>query len=96
MFPCTSCGLCCQNITNIKELNSYDLGNGTCKYFDLINNECTIYDGRPSICRIDKMFDLVYSKKFTQEEFYIGNANVCNHLQGEYKMDKSFRVKIGE
>jgi len=96
MFPCTSCGLCCQNISNIKELERYDLGNGICKYFDSISNLCTIYENRPDICRVDKMFDLVYSKEFTQEEFYIGNAKVCNDLQEQYKMDKSFRVTIGE
>lgn len=96
MFPCTSCGLCCQNISNIAELKSYDLGNGTCKYFDKVNNLCTIYENRPDICRVDKMFNLVYSNEFTQEEFYIGNAKVCNELQEKYKMDKSFRVKIGE
>jgi uncharacterized protein len=96
MFPCTSCGLCCQNITNIEELKTYDLGNGTCKYFDCISNECTIYSDRPDICRVDKMFDLVYNKKFTQEEFYIGNAKICNHLQEKYRMDKNFRIKIGE
>ena len=96
MFPCTSCGLCCQNILNIEELKAYDLGNGTCKYFDHISSECIIYEDRPNICRVDKMFDLVYNKEFTQKEFYIGNARVCNHLQEEYKIDKSFRVKIGE
>ena len=94
MFPCTGCGLCCQNITTIKELKEYDLGNGICKYFDHINNECRIYDNRPDICRVDKMYELVYYKEFTKEEFYIGNANICNHLQRQYKMDKSFRVKI--
>ena len=94
MFPCTGCGLCCQNITNIEELKGYDLGNGICKYFDHISNQCKIYDNRPDICRVDKMFDLVYSKKFTQKEFYIGNAKVCNYLQEQYKIDKSYRVQI--
>ena len=49
MFPCTGCGLCCQNITNIEELKEYDLGNGVCKYFDSISNKCKIYDDRPNI-----------------------------------------------
>jgi Fe-S-cluster containining protein len=26
MFPCTSCGLCCPNISKIEELKNYDLG----------------------------------------------------------------------
>jgi len=94
MFPCTSCGLCCQNIRNIEELKEFDLGNGTCKYFNYNNQECTIYEHRPNICRVDKMFELVYYKKFTREEFYIGNAKVCNALQVQYKFDKNFRVII--
>jgi Fe-S-cluster containining protein len=96
MFPCTGCGLCCQNITNIKELKEYDLGNGTCKYFDNISAECKIYNGRPDICRVDKMFELEYSKYVTKHTFYMGNASVCNSLQEQYKVDKKFRVKIGE
>ena len=42
------------------------------------------------------MFDLIYSKEFTQKEFYIGNAKVCNELQEKYKIDESFKVKIGK
>ncbi len=96
MFPCTSCGLCCQNISNVEELKLYNLGNGICKYLDKINNSCKIYDSRPDICRVDKMFELIYHKEFSLEEFYIANANVCNQLQEEYKTDKSFKVIIGE
>lgn len=94
MFPCTSCGLCCQNISHIKELKELDLGNGTCEHFNSINNGCNIYDTRPDICRVDKMFDLKYHKKFSKEEFYRLNANACNNLQKAYGVDKSFQVKI--
>lgn len=94
MFPCTSCGLCCQNISKIKELRDYDLGNGVCKYLNLISNECEIYDKRPDICKVDKMFQLEYKKYFTKEVFYIENAKVCNSLQEKYKIDKSFRINI--
>lgn len=96
MFPCTECGLCCQNIRNIEELKSYDLGNGTCKYFNKLNNQCIIYHDRPNICRVDKMFELVYYKEFTRKEFYIENAKACNKLQELYHIDKNFRVKVGE
>ncbi len=93
-FPCTSCGLCCQNISKIEELKDYDIGNGICKYFDVLNNECQIYETRPDICRIDKMFGLEYKKYFTKEAFYIENAKVCNSLQKKYGLDKSFKINI--
>jgi Fe-S-cluster containining protein len=96
MFPCTSCGVCCQNISHIKELNGYALDNGICKYFDSHINGCKIYDTRPDICQVDKMFELKYHKEFTKEEFYRLNAEACNRMQGVYNIDKNFRVKIGE
>lgn len=96
MFPCTMCGICCQNISHIKELESFDLGNGVCKYFDLITKGCTIYDIRPNICRIDKMYELEYYKKFTKSDFYNLNAEACNRMQESYKIENKFRIKIGE
>lgn len=94
MFPCSSCGLCCQNIANIEELKEFDLGNGVCIHFDSISNSCKIYNNRPTICRVDKMFDVKYYQYFTREEFYIENAKICNLLQKRYKINESFRVKI--
>jgi Fe-S-cluster containining protein len=96
MFPCTQCGLCCQNISQIKELKDYDLGNGVCKYFDYANNSCKIYENRPNICQIDKMFDIEYHKNFTKKEFYIENAKVCNYLQKIANIDLSYRIKLEE
>lgn len=94
MFPCTGCGLCCQNITGIEELNEYDLGNGICKYFDATTNNCEIYDTRPNICQIDKMFEMEYNKYSTKEKFYTVNAKACNSLQISYGINEIFRVNI--
>jgi hypothetical protein len=94
MFPCTSCGLCCQNIAHIPELSSYDLGNGVCKHFDSIQNQCKIYDNRPNICKVETMFYLEYKKYFTKEDFYMENAKVCNALQEKYGLNENFRIQI--
>ncbi|GHQ18047.1 hypothetical protein VN0283_09800 [Helicobacter pylori] len=32
-FPCTSCGLCCKNITGIIELVGFDAGNGCASFW---------------------------------------------------------------
>lgn len=96
IFPCSKCGICCQNITGIEELESYDMGNGTCKYFDISSDMCTIYDTRPNICRIDKMFDLKYKKSFSKLEFYNLNAKACNELQEKFNLNKKYRIQIGE
>lgn len=94
MFPCTSCGLCCQNISKIEELKSFDLGNGVCKHCDPITTNCQIYDSRLNICSVDRMFELEYQKYFTKKAFYIENAKVCNTLQEKYGLDRSFNINI--
>ena len=45
------------------------------------NNMCSIYDSRPSICRVDIMFEKVYFKHYSKEEFYRLNVEACRALQ---------------
>ncbi|EJB51411.1 YkgJ family cysteine cluster protein [Helicobacter pylori] len=94
-FPCTSCGLCCKNITGIIELIGFDAGNGVCKFLDLETNLCKIYESRPLICRVDEVHKKLYSH-IPLKEFYAKNAEVCNALQEANHMDISFRVIIAK
>ena len=94
MFPCNSCGLCCQYISNIKELKEFDLGNGVCKYFDIKYNICKIYETRPDICRVDKMFKIKYKNYFTKEKFYQMNIEACSALQKQFNIDNNFKIKF--
>lgn len=94
IFPCTGCGLCCQRISGVEALRDYDLGNGTCKYFSQAENNCTIYDSRPLECRVDEMYDKVYSSQYSRIEFYKMNAQICNAMQEEAKVDEEYRVLI--
>lgn len=96
MFPCTSCGICCQNISQIKELKDFDLGDGICKYFNKEDNNCKIYETRPNICRVDVMFEIEYYKYYNKDEFYKLNAKACNMLQEKFNLDKKYKVIIGE
>ncbi len=68
-FPCTSCELCCKNITGIVELIEFDAGNGVCKFLDLETNLCKIYESRPLICRVDEAHKKLYSH-IPLKEFY--------------------------
>ncbi|GAA8060583.1 YkgJ family cysteine cluster protein [Helicobacter pylori] len=90
-FPCTSCWLCCKNITGVAELIEFDAGNGVCKFLDSETNLCKIYESRPLICRVDEAHKKLYSH-IQLKEFYAKNAEVCNALQEANHMDKSFRV----
>ncbi|WP_033753363.1 YkgJ family cysteine cluster protein [Helicobacter pylori] len=90
-FPCTSCGLCCKNITGIVDLIEFDTGNGVCKFLDLETNGCKIYESRPLICRIDEAHKKLFPH-IPRKEFYAKNAEICNALQEANRMDVSFRV----
>ncbi|WP_104695891.1 YkgJ family cysteine cluster protein [Helicobacter salomonis] len=69
-FPCTICGTCCRNIGGVKELAHLDLGNGVCRHLDPQTQQCRIYDDRPQICRVDTMYEKVFYKHYSLEEFY--------------------------
>lgn len=79
-FPCTQCGLCCQNVNLADETQSLDRGDGTCKHYSDNDKNCTIYADRPDICRVDRQYDLHYADKFSWDEFIDLNLKVCDIL----------------
>jgi len=81
MFPCTVCGECCRQVRLAEETIWLDRGDGICRHFDTATSQCSIYNERPLICRIDAMFDTHYSNTMTRSEFYQLNAECCNILQ---------------
>lgn len=91
-FPCTSCGLCCQNIGSIEELKAYDLGNGVCKFYDGALKQCSIYESRPLCCKVKESYEKIYFKEFSRFSFYQANAEICNKLQEHFKIDEKFRI----
>jgi len=87
MFLCDGCGLCCQHILKIEELKTFHNGDGVCIHLNKENNQCRIYDTRPDVCRVEKMYDLVYHKDFkTKEQFYSANMSICTLLKEKYQI----------
>ncbi|HEC1759435.1 TPA: YkgJ family cysteine cluster protein [Campylobacter lari] len=84
LFPCTQCGLCCKNISNIKELASFDLGNGVCKFLDLKTNKCKIYKKRPDVCDVGFMYKKFFKKYYSEDEFIHINMQACQKLQDKF------------
>lgn len=80
-FPCTKCGLCCQRVNFSEETKFLDRGDGTCRHYDMVNKSCTIYERRPDICRVDRMYILRYASDYTWEEFSKLNLQVCKDIQ---------------
>ncbi|WP_412030916.1 YkgJ family cysteine cluster protein [Halomonas sp. ML-15] len=79
-FPCTQCGLCCQNVSLASETRPLDRGDGTCKHYNDASKICTIYADRPDICRVDRQYDLHYSNEFSWDEFIDLNLKACDIL----------------
>lgn len=79
-FGCDKCGLCCQHIDQIPELKKFDSGNGRCIHLTE-NNLCDIYNVRPNICNVEKMYQLRYSAYMSKEEYLSLNEEGCKRLK---------------
>jgi Fe-S-cluster containining protein len=102
-FPCTSCGLCCQRIYNLKEFSEalsiqksmpdlifpYSNESGICEKY--IDNKCSVYEDRPIICNISKMQEIL---EIEAKEFYKMNASICNLFIREEGLDESFIINL--
>ncbi|MDA3062243.1 MULTISPECIES: YkgJ family cysteine cluster protein [unclassified Campylobacter] len=80
-FNCSKCGECCRHIANIPQLSEFDRGDGVCKY--LRGHECDIYDTRPEICNVEKMYEKHFSNLYSRDEFYKLNEEACEMLQNK-------------
>lgn len=80
-FPCTQCGLCCQNVHLAAETQFLDRGDGTCRHYDASSKGCGIYGERPSICRVDQQYQLHYARQYSWDDFVALNLAVCDTLQ---------------
>ncbi|MGL4849575.1 MAG: YkgJ family cysteine cluster protein [Clostridium sp.] len=80
MFKCDKCGLCCRNLDNenFKELHD---GDGICRHLDKRNNMCKIYESRPTICNVEKGFEVLFKDKINKDKYYELNYKVCEMLK---------------
>lgn len=80
IFECSKCGICCEHINLIAELAEYDVGNGVCKYLTK-EKLCAIYEHRPDICSVEKMYEKYYCDKISWEKYYRLNIEGCRRLK---------------
>jgi Fe-S-cluster containining protein len=79
VFKCDCCGECCRNLDKSDLYKELNRGDGVCKF--LMENLCSIYDNRPLLCRIDDSYDIYFKDRYTKEEYYKLNYEVCKKLQ---------------
>ena len=86
-FKCNKCGACCKHVDLNEESSFLDRGDGVCKYYDE-KNMCQIYDFRPEICRVEKMYKK-FKNQMTYEEYIKASYEACENL-------REFDKKINE
>jgi len=82
-FPCSQCGLCCQNVDKSDETRFLDRGDGACKHYSSEDRGCGIYERRPDICRVDSQYTHRFAQHYSWDEFVTLNSAVCTALQTE-------------
>ncbi len=75
-FECNGCGACCRSIGGITAMAHFDRGDGTCKHLTE-NNQCSIYDTRPAMCRVDEG----RPKQFDVATWHRMNKQACDVLR---------------
>lgn len=80
IFECNQCGACCKSVNLSEETIFLNRGDGVCRYFDDLNNACTIYDNRPDICNVRVMYEKRYKNQFSWIEFTRINKLACDAL----------------
>lgn len=81
MFKCDKCGACCRNLDKSPIYDGMHSGNGICHY--LSGNECSIYESRPLICRIDDSYRVFFSKEMTYDDYLQLNYKCCEILKNK-------------
>lgn len=79
MFRCDKCGQCCRNLDKSPIYNDLHDGDGVCRY--LCGSECSIYNERPLICRIDEGYEVFFKDKVSYEEYLQLNYECCEILK---------------
>ena len=81
-FHCDKCGLCCRSLAFVPQLAAFDRGDGVCRYL-AENNLCEIYDARPDICNVEKMYSL-FASQMSKEEYYCLMEESCAVLKKKF------------
>ncbi len=73
---------------------------GSCVYLNS-DNQCDIYDSRPEVCNVKKMYKKRSSKglewKFmSYKDYCIEISKRCNSMMYTLGIDKKYRINLGE
>lgn len=80
-FCCDKCGKCCRLLGGIPQLATFDRGDGVCIH--LQGNLCDIYESRPDICNVEKMFSR-FSQEMNYEQYISLMTRSCQYLKTHF------------
>lgn len=89
-FNCTKCGACCRRAFLMPGFPFPVNPDGACS--KLVDNQCSIYETRPAICRHGHSREVM---GLSADEYDRLTANLCNRMQAADGIDESYRVKSG-
>lgn len=79
-FECDKCGLCCRRVGRFPFMKEYDRGDGVCKHLT-DDNLCAIYEDRPEVCNTGLLYERVYSRSMSREEYDAMNMMACHQIK---------------
>tara|TARA_R100000781_G_scaffold6151_3_gene6526 strand:- start:192 stop:524 length:333 start_codon:yes stop_codon:yes gene_type:complete len=104
-FPCTSCGLCCQNLSEMHTTHyeqhspivqflidkfPYKISEeGVCEKF--VDGQCSVYNDRPIVCNV-RLGGIIQG--LDQQEWYEQVAVGCNIMIKEAGLDEKYLVSM--
>ena len=80
-FECDRCGACCRHLMSFGAAYTFlDRGDGICKYLNLNNNLCTIYENRPILCNVKEGYKKFFND-MPYEEYISRTIQGCKKLK---------------
>ena len=84
-FRCDKCGLCCHLLKDVPQLAAFDRGDGVCRF--LQGNLCSIYDKRPDICNVERMYPF-FSSVMSRGEYDEAMTAACVKIKDIFSQGK--------
>lgn len=78
-WVCTKCGQCCRHVNSVPSMKGFAREDGACKFLE--GNLCSIYDRRPPVCDVARVYEEFFKGAVTEDEFYEMTARACADLQ---------------
>lgn len=88
-FNCTSCGACCNRAWAVEDFPLPIREDGSCSMLTE-DNKCSIYDTRPPVCIVSKMYKKHKTKGISRKQYYKINNELCNEFIKEDGLDKKY------